>query len=156
MMLNGKKFEHLHYGNGPATSYFTGEGKIIQTKSSTRDLGVTMSDDAKFNQHILTIVEKVQILIGWILRTFRSREHDVMLTLWKSLVIPHIDNCSQLWSPNEVNLIQQIEDLQKSFTRRIKNLHNQNYWERLQTLKLILGQSRSMPIPDKEENVTYH
>ena len=77
MMLNGKKFEHLHYGNGPATSYFTGEGKIIQTKSSTRDLGVTMSDDAKFNQHILTIVEKVQILIGWILRIFSSREHDM-------------------------------------------------------------------------------
>ncbi|XP_066926193.1 uncharacterized protein [Clytia hemisphaerica] len=142
MMLNGKKFEHLHYGNGPATSYFTGEGKIIQTKSSTRDLGVTMSDDAKFSQHILTIVEKVQILIGWILRTFSSREHDVMLTLWKSLVIPHIDNCSQLWSPNEVNLIQQIEDLQKSFTRRIKNLHNQNYWERLQTLKLFSLQRR--------------
>ena len=142
MVLNGKKFEHLHYGNGPATSYFTGEGKIIQTKSSTRDLGVTMSDDAKFNQHILTIVEKVQILIGWILRTFSSREHDVMLTLWKSLVIPHIDNCSQLWSPNEVNLVQQIEDLQKSFTRRIKNLHNQNYWERLQTLKLFSLQRR--------------
>ena len=141
-MLNGKKFEHLHYGNQSTSSYFTGDGKIIQTKTTLKDLGVTLSDDATFKQHILNTVEKARILIGWIMRTFNSREQDVMLTLWKSLVIPHIDYCSQLWSPNEVNLIQQIEDLQKSFTRRIKNLHNKNYWERLQTLKLFSLQRR--------------
>ena len=142
MMLNGKKFEHIHYGNKHACKYFTGEGKIIETKSKIRDLGVTLSDDASFRQHIAKTVEKAQILVGWILRTFNSREKDVMLTLWRSLVTPHLDRCSQLWSPNESKLIQQIEDVQKAFTRKIKNLHNQDYWERLKVLKLYSLQRR--------------
>ena len=42
----------------------------------------------------------------------------------------------------EVNLIQTIEDVQKAFTRKIKNLHNQNYWERLKSLKMYSLQRR--------------
>ena len=65
-----------------------------------------------------------------------------MLTLWKSLVTPHLEYCAQLWSPNEVKLIQLIEDVQKSFTRKIKNLQSLNYWERLKKLKMYSLQRR--------------
>ena len=103
-----------------------------------------------------------------------------MLTLWKSLVIPHLEYCAQLWSPNEVKLIQLIEDVQKSFTRKIKNLQSLNYWERLKKLKMYslqrrreryiiiytwsiienlvpnVGNISSYAIPDKEGNVISH
>ena len=65
-----------------------------------------------------------------------------MLTLWKSLVIPHLDYCSQLWSPQEQGLIQSIENVQKSFTRQIANMKQFNYWERLRELKLYSLQRR--------------
>ena len=60
MTLNGKKFEHLRYGKKfTATgNYFTGEGKIIKQKSTIKDLGVTLTDDATFKQHITNTVEK--------------------------------------------------------------------------------------------------
>ena len=142
MTINGKKFEHLHYGNTFKCSYFTGDGKVIESKCEVKDLGITLSDDATFNQHIINTVEKAQILVGWILRTFNSRDQGLMLTLWKSLVIPHLDYCSQLWSPKESKFIQLIEDVQKSFTRKIKGLCNQDYWERLKSLKLYSLQRR--------------
>ena len=142
MMMNGNKFEHLHYGNTFKCSYFTGDGKVIESKCEVKDLGITLSDDATFNQHIINTVEKAQILVGWILRTFNSRDQGLMLTLWKSLVIPHLDYCSQLWSPKESKFIQLIEDVQKSFTRKIKGLCNQDYWERLKSLKLYSLQRR--------------
>ena len=117
MKLNGKKLEHLHYGNRLIGNYFTGKGKVIKLKSTIKDLGVTLSEDATFKQHITNTVEKAQILVGWIMRTFNSRKQEVMITLWKSLVLPHLDYCPQLWSPNETKQIQQlIEDVQKALS----------------------------------------
>ena len=65
-----------------------------------------------------------------------------MLTLWKTLVIPIFDYCSQLWSPSKVGEIQQIEEIQKSFTRKIRYVTKEDYWERLQRYHLYSLQRR--------------
>ena len=78
----------------------------------------------------------------WILRTFQSRSADLMLTMWKSLVLPILDYCSQLWSPTKVGQIQEIEDIQKSFTRKIWHVNRGDYWERLSSFKLYSLQRR--------------
>ena len=59
-----------------------------------------------------------------------------MLTTWKSLVLPILDYCSQLWSPQNKGDIQMIEDIQKSFTRKIFFHGREDYWDRLQSLRL--------------------
>ena len=65
-----------------------------------------------------------------------------MLTLWKSLVIPILDYCSQLWSPSKVGEIQQIEEIQKAFTRKIRYNTKRDYWERLKHYHLYSLQRR--------------
>ena len=75
-------------------------------------------------------------MCSWILRTFQSRTPEVMLTLWKSLVLPILDYCSQLWCPSKVGEIQQLEEIQKAFTRKIRSPTRNDYWERLQKLHL--------------------
>ena len=75
-------------------------------------------------------------MCAWILRTFKSRSPDLMLTTWKSLVLPILDYCSQLWSPQWKGDIQQIEEIQKSFTRKIPLPGRENYWSRLNSLHL--------------------
>ena len=77
-----------------------------------------------------------------ILRTFESRTPELMLTLWKSLVIPILDYCSQLWSPSKVGEIQQIEEIQQSFTRKIRGNCRQDYWQRLKHYHLYSLQRR--------------
>ena len=59
-----------------------------------------------------------------------------MLTLWKSLVLPRIEYCSQLWNPDRVGEMQMLENIQRSFTRKISGLQNIDYWDRLKFLKL--------------------
>ena len=137
MKLNGKKFEHLHYGkHHSSNSYFTEESKIIEEKQFVKDLGVIISRDTTYKEHITAMIKRTTQLVGWILRTFKSRDKEVMLTLWRSLVLPHLDYCSQLWNPQEKGLIQAIERIQQSFTRQIKGMKDLNYWERLKNLKL--------------------
>ena len=69
--------------------------------------------------------------IGWILRTFTTRDSITMMTLFKSLVLPILDYGSQLWSPHLVKHIDQIEKIQRSFTKHITGLHGLEYSERL-------------------------
>ena len=80
MKLNGKKFEHLHYGKQhKSNSYFTEESKIIKEKEVVKDLGVMISNDTNYKAHINGVIKRATQLVGWIMRTFKSRDKEVML-----------------------------------------------------------------------------
>ena len=81
-----------------------------------------MSNDATFSQHIIERCEMAKLKIAWVLRTFQSRDPLLMITLWKSLILCHLDYCSQLWSPTNAGNIQRLELIQKSF--HYKNKRN--------------------------------
>ena len=61
-----------------------------------------MSSDATFSEHISKIADTANQMVGWTLRTFQTRNKSAMLTLWKSLILPKLDYCSQLWNPHQV------------------------------------------------------
>ena len=82
------------------------------------------------------ITDRVKGINAWIYRTFKSRDRTVMLTLWKSLVLPHLDYCSQLWSPSKRALMQDLEYLQKAFLKGIQVPPNLHYWEKLKYLNI--------------------
>ena len=91
--------------------------------------------------HFLSISTRSRTLpetmCSWILRTFKSRSPELMLTTWKALVLPILDYCSQLWCPIAKGEIQKLEKIQQSFTRKIKlNTPGLNYWDRLKHLRL--------------------
>ena len=66
-----------------------------------------------------------------------------MRQIWKSLIQPHQDYCSQLWfpvrSPGEI-LAQ--ESVLQAFTKKAYGLYDINYWERLKILKMTSTQRR--------------
>ena len=96
-----------------------------------------MSNDGTFSEHISQTCKKARDMCSWILRTFSSRSPVLMVTLWKSLVQPILDYCSQLWCPTQLGQIKELEEIQKSFTRKIKlDQQHLDYWERLKVLKL--------------------
>ena len=102
-----------------------------------------MSDDAKFDNHIAHVCSKVRQKCGWILRTFNCRSSFFMKFMWKSLVQGHIDYCSQLYFPNQSTQLEKIEDLQKSFTKKIPEVQNLDYWTRLKHLQMLSQQRRA-------------
>ena len=101
-----------------------------------------MSNSGSFSEHINRTCKKSRDMCSWILRTFSSRSPILMITLWKSLVQPILDYCSQLWCPIQLGQIKQLEEVQKSFTRKIKLCHHLDYWERLKELKLYSQERR--------------
>ena len=140
MTFNDAKFEHLSYYTKPSLrhnkKYSAPDGSTIATTTNVRDLGVTLSNDCMFNLHINTIAKRARGQSGWILRTFKTRDKLPMLTLFKSLVIPTLDYCCQLWNPWKTGEKQILEAVQRSFTSKIYTVEKYNYWERLEKFKL--------------------
>ena len=131
------KFVHMRYGWLDQTSeYILPSGELIDPSDQTRDLGVIMSSDAKFNKHINEITKKARRRAGWILRVFSTRNAEPMLLLFKTLVRPILEYCSQLWAPTTIGQIRKVENVQRNFTSKIIECRGMTYWERLNFLNL--------------------
>ena len=147
MLFNGSKFQVLRYGQNEdlknATLYFTDNTEhIIERFSSLRDLGVILSDNGKFDDHIEKVSKQVRQKAGWILRSFYSRNIEHLKHLWKTLVQCHIDYCSQLYMPGSSQGRQDIEKLFYNFSSKIPSIREENYWERLKILKMYSQERR--------------
>ena len=147
MTFNADKFELLRCGQNhilkDTTELVTENGQKITTKTHVKCLGVYLSEDATFDHHITATVRRARGMAGWILRTFNTRAKEPMLTLWRSLVQPILDYCSQLWSPlKKKNIQQDLESVQRSFTRNICGMRDLSYWERLKAFGMYSQQRR--------------
>ena len=95
-----------------------------------------LSSDATFSEHIGEKVTSVKTKIGWVLSTFRTRERQPMLALWKQQILFDLDYCSQLWNSSKTGDIHAAELLQRSNLRCINGMQGLNYWEQMGELKL--------------------
>ena len=141
MSFNNNKFEHMMYSpsihNNDAHVYLAQDESHIVTKENIRDLGVTLSCDGNFTTHITNVTKKARSQVGWILRVFKTRDTLPMMTIYKSLVLPLLEYCCQLWSPWRVGEKQLIESVQRTFTSKIHEVQHLDYWGRLQSLRLF-------------------
>ena len=145
MTFNSDKFECVRYWPGtsvPDHQYLAPDLTPIEEKKHLRDLGVEISSDLTFNEHIGNVVTSANRLVGWAMRTFRRRSQATMMTIWKCLVQPKIDYCSQLWSPSDQASIARLESLQRDFTRRIVGMEGKDYIDRLASLKMYSQERR--------------
>ena len=142
MKFNADKFELIVFATKPKDqnkNYISPEGKTILEKQNLRDLGIQISNNLKFNDQIGIMVAKAQKMSGWILRTFKTREKVPLMILYKQMVRGILEYCCPLWSPIDKGMIDLIESVQKSFTRRLKGLSGEkrpDYCERLKILKI--------------------
>lgn len=144
MELNQEKFQLLHHGkNGDLKqSYQLPSGVSIEASPSVKDLGLHIDEDLNWKAHITAKSAKANSMASWVLRTFLTREKDVMLLLYRSFVRTHAEYCCPLWSPHLIGEIIRVEAIQRTFTSKIKGFKSLNYWQRLQALSLYSLQRR--------------
>ena len=147
MKFNGTKFQLMRFGENDDlkdnTLYFTEEMKeVIERFEIVKDLGVIMNESANFTNHLEHAVKKARQKMGWIMRTFHTRNTWFMKHMFKTLVVPHLDYCSQLWMPIDASGIQSLEKVQYDFFKRIPELREKSYWDALEHMKMVSIQRR--------------
>ena len=157
MVLNRDKFElicHKHRKNNQCLNFFhqlpfqsiydaysTGES-IILPSDNVKDLGVFIDNELNWDKHISYLCQNGRRLVAWILSVFYARDRSTMLTLFNSLIRSRLEYCSQIWDPGKITQINDLEQLQRSFTYKIIYMDNLNYWDRLTELKIFSLQRR--------------
>ena len=154
MELNQRKFELLtHHAvintqshelpfHPELFNYQVSYNTSVVPSDCLKDLGVIVTSDLSWSKHITEQVIKARGVLYWTLSVFRSRDKDVMMTLYKSLVRSLLEYCCPLWHPSKIRDIEQIEGVQREFTRRIDGYQSLSYWDRLQRLNLWSLQRR--------------
>ena len=144
MELNQKKFQLMQYGNNDDLKrpYSTGSDIPLQKESDIKDLGVYLSEDLSWETQIADTVKKSRKYLGWILRSFKSRKADVLISLYQTYVVARLEYASILWSPYQIKDISRLEAIQRTITSKVEGLENLNYHQRLYRLKLFSMQRR--------------
>ena len=103
--FNDEKFEGISFPFGLLSNriYKSSTNKDIENKETIKDLGVYISSDCTFSEHIKIYVKATQKIAAWTLRTFVSRETRVLKVLLKSLIVPKIEYASVVWCPFDKN-----------------------------------------------------
>ena len=110
---------------------------ILQRTASISDLGVTVSSNLSWKEHIKTTVSKANRLLGLIKRTLGfTAPMKSKLLLYKSLVRSTLMYASIIWHPDKGDLAL-LEGVQRRATKYILNDHVSDYKTRLLNIGLL-------------------
>ena len=153
MSFNLAKCHVLHLGhNNPNSTYtmykqydtkhtrnsisYRLEFHTLATVEEETDLGVTVDNHLKFSKHVELKISKANKLLGLIRHTFKYLNADILITLYKTLIRPHVEYATPVWSPHLKGDRDKIEKLQRRATKLVPDLKDLTYEERLRNLKL--------------------
>ena len=109
----------------------------IKAVFSARDLGVIISADFKPADQCLRAAQKARGELFRLCGTISSREAQVLIPLYKSIVRPHLEYCVQAWAPFLRKDMEVLEKVQKLATRMVRGLRMESYERCLQILGLF-------------------
>jgi len=130
------KVRPMHVGKRKDSSTYYMEGRELSVVSCEKDLGVWISADMKCSKQCMYACNKATKVLGIIKRTIRFKDMRVMLSLYKSLVRPHVKYCISACNPHYKKDKELIEKVQRRFTTMVNNMERKSYEERLYRLKL--------------------
>jgi len=136
MQFNVSKCKVIHVGNrNPRFSYSKSNNKF-QAVETEKDLGIMIRLDLKCSQLRIYAYKKAIRVMGMIKRTISYKEPNIRLSLYKTLVRPHVEYCSSAWNPFYKKDKDLLEKIQDRYTKMIINMKDKTYEYRLRHLRL--------------------
>ena len=122
LVLNVKKTHFMIFGNQKVnidTLHINDE--LIKRSNSIKFLGVYIDEEMKWKSHVNNVLNKISKNIGVINRLKEFIPKNILLSLYNTLVLPHLNYCSIIWGSCSKYLLDRILKLQKRVVRIITN-----------------------------------
>ncbi|XP_013177582.1 PREDICTED: uncharacterized protein LOC106125042 [Papilio xuthus] len=150
MTLNVKKCYHIKFSKKkkPLVTKYELGGAIISELEVVQDLGVTIDSKLKFTTHVNNIVAKAAKTLGFLRRN--TQDFKLIQTkqmLYNAFVRSQLEYASVVWNPLYAVQSQQVEGIQRSFTRHLAFhargfSHRSPYTQRLKHFNMMSLKSR--------------
>ena len=147
--FNIQKCKVLHLGKKSPRNFYLVFDKDNKCLSSIKDiseqpdLGIQMDESLKLEKQTSNVGKKANGVLASTRRTFKYINKDSFPILYKSLVRPHLEYCSSIWSPYMVKDIKLTESVQRRATKSVPTLSLLPYEERLKLLDIPTLKHRS-------------
>ena len=123
----------------PSNREYLLDGTLLTTVSETINLGITITDNLQWSQHIKQISLKANRTLGLIRRICRDiSDTNTRKLLYCSIVRPKLEYASELWSPCTCKDKLLLETVQRRATKFILNYpKDMSYKDRLLKLNIL-------------------
>ena len=91
--------------------------QTLENVQSARYLGITISDNMDWGQHISEISSKATKTLGFLRRNLAFAPRSTKEVAYKTLVPPKLEYATPIWSPCSKLQINQVEKVQRTATR---------------------------------------
>ena len=115
---------------------YTLESAVLENVDSIKYLGVTITNDLRWNTHISNICTKANRTLGFLRQTLFSCPQNVKEAAYKIMVRPILEYGSSVWDPHPDKLQEELEKVQTRATRFV----TRNYVYETGSMTGILGQ----------------
>ena len=95
------------------------EGTVLDNVENIKYLGVTITNDLKWNTHVSNICTKANRTLGFLRRNLSACPQDVKESAYKGLVRPVLEYGSSVWDPSSILLQEELEKVQKRAARNV-------------------------------------
>ncbi|CAM5096139.1 unnamed protein product [Natator depressus] len=144
MKFISEKCKVMHLGiNNKNFSYKLGMHQL-EVMEEEKDLGVLVDHRITMSCQCDMAVKKANAVLGCIRRGISSRDKEVLVSLYKALVRPHLEYCVQFWSTMFKKNEFKLEQVQRRATRMIRGMENLSYERRLKELGLFSQTKRRL------------
>ena len=136
LQLSPAKCSILNLGKHRFINSYCIGGFRLPKVDNVRDLGVVIDNQLTFKLHINEICLKAKQRSALILRSLYTRNKLILIKAFTVYVRPLLEYCCNVWSPHLLGMIDCIENVQRSFTKKLQGLGCLSYNERLNVLNI--------------------
>lgn len=122
LKVNARKCKQIsfYHTRNPLAKVYVIENEDLEVVKNIKDLGIILSSNLTFNNHIESICSKAFRNLGFIKRNCNEfKNPDCLITLYIALVRSGLEFGSTVWNINQIGLIDKIEKVQRRFIRFI-------------------------------------
>ena len=101
MKFNEPKCSVLHIGkDNPKNNYTMGHTPLqVLEKEGVLEMVVSAGDILCWQGQLRRMIGKAKQMTSWIIRNVVSRKPEVLISLYKAFVRPHLEYAVQVWAP---------------------------------------------------------
>ena len=104
--------------------------------SSEKDLEIIIDTKLSFHEHISKKTKTANGILAIIKKCFLNINAEILKTLYKTLVRPHLEYANQSWKPYLKKHILMLESVQRRATRLVPGIGILSYEDRLKELNV--------------------
>ena len=105
---------------------YTLHGKELETCTSAKYLGITISSYLRWNKHVDEVCSKANKTLGFLRRNLRVSSPKLKTLAYFSLVRPLVEYAAPAWDPHTDRNINKLQKVQRRAARFVCNRYNNN------------------------------